>query len=104
MDIVYHNINEANMSVILINMGLYIKQEVERTELQKRVAQGLDDKAKKARELSEGPDLVEDSAYIKGTEKTTSFAWIWILIIVIVVGVTIWLVATGLAHDKLLGV
>jgi len=71
-------------------MALYTKQEVERTELQKRVAEGLQDKAKKARELSDGPDLVEDSAYIKGTKKTTSLAWVWILIVIAAVIVAIY--------------
>lgn len=71
-------------------MGLYTEQEVEKTELQKRIAEGLQDKAKRARELTDGPDLVEDTAYLKGTKKTTSLAWVWILIVIAIVAVTIY--------------
>ena len=71
-------------------MGLYTEQEVEKTELQKRIAVGLQDKAKRARELTDGPDLVEDTAYLKGTKKTTSLAWVWILIVIAIVAVTIY--------------
>lgn len=71
-------------------MGLYTEQEVEKTELQKRIAEGLQDKAKRARELTDGPDLVEDTAYLKGTKKTTSLAWVWVLIVIAAVAVTIY--------------
>lgn len=79
-------------------MALFIKQEVDRTELQKRIAEDLQIKARKSAELTEAPDLVDDSQYIKGTKITTSLAWIWILIIFAIVVLAIWLMITGLAR------
>jgi hypothetical protein len=79
-------------------MALFIRQEDGRTELQKQIAMGLQDKAKKNTELADRPDLVEDSQYIKGTKKTTSLAWIWIVIILAIVGVAIWLMIVGMAR------
>lgn len=72
------------------DMGLYTKQEVERTELQKRVAEELQDKAKRAKKLANEPDLVEDSAYVHGTKSTTGLAWLWVLIVIAAVAVTIY--------------
>jgi len=79
-------------------MALFIKQEVDRTELQKRIAEDLQVKARKSAELAKAPDLVDDSQYIKGTKRTTSLAWIWILIIFAIVVLAIWLMITGLAR------
>lgn len=79
-------------------MALFIKQEVDRTELQKRIAEDLQIKARKSAELAKAPDLVDDSQYIKGTKRTTSLAWIWILIILAIVVLAIWLMITGLAR------
>ncbi len=74
-------------------MGILYNQESNRTELQKRLAQELSEKAKKkdldpAKEL---PDGVDDSAYIEGTKQTTALAWVWVLIVVAAVGIAIWL-------------
>lgn len=72
-------------------MGIIYNQENNRTELQKRLAQELSEKAKK-KDLdptNELPDGVDDSAYIEGTKKTTSLAWAWILIVVIAVAALI---------------
>jgi hypothetical protein len=96
MATVYHTMAETNMSDILDDMALFIRQDEERTELQKRIASELQGKAKKRTELSDMPDLVEDSQYIKGTKETGSRALIWIFVVVILVGIAIWLIATGL--------
>lgn len=92
------------MNVIILCMGLYTKQEVENTELQKRIAESLNDKAKKAREVKENADLVDDSVYIEGTKKTTSLAWVWITLLIVGFGILFWLMATGLEFEKTLGV
>lgn len=71
-------------------MGIIIKQEDNRSELQKRVAATLTDKAKKKLDVPDDlPDGVDDSAYIEGTRQTTSLAWIWILLALIVIVVMI---------------
>lgn len=75
-------------------MALFLQQDGERTELQKRIAQELADKAKKKSLQidSDQPDGVEDSAYLEQTKKTTSLAWVWIVIIIIAVALMIWVV------------
>ena len=79
-------------------MGLFIRQEDSRSELQQRIAADLQDKAKKRLDLADAPDLVEDSQYIKGFKRTTSLAWVWALILIAFVAIAIWLMITGLAR------
>ncbi|MDB5176827.1 MAG: hypothetical protein JWN75_495 [Candidatus Saccharibacteria bacterium] len=78
-------------------MGLFVNQESNRTELQKRLQQELSDKAKKKAEHNgDMPDGVDDSAYIENTKQTTSLAWVWILIIAAVVVIAVWFfIASG---------
>lgn len=63
-----------------------MNQETERTELQKRIAAELAEKAKKKANTPNGdrPDGVDDSAYLKNTQKTSSLAWVWIAICVFI--------------------
>lgn len=68
-----------------------MKQNETRSELQKRVAAELQDKAKKKALETEQPDGVTDSAYLKDTKQTTSLAWAWVLIAIAIVGLAIWL-------------
>jgi hypothetical protein len=65
-------------------MGLFIRQDDNRSELQRRLAAELNEKARKRAEIEDQPlpDGVSDSAYIKDTQSTTKFAWLWILLIV----------------------
>lgn len=78
-------------------MGLYLQQNNDRSELQKRIAAELADKAKKkANGEAERPDGVSDSAYLEKTKTTTSLAWVWVLIILIFVAVLIWLVTLAI--------
>jgi hypothetical protein len=76
-------------------MALFMNQQNERTELQKRIAAELAEKAKKrANEpSSDRPDGVDDSAYLEKTKKTTSLAWVWMLIVIAFIAILIWLVA-----------
>ena len=72
-------------------MGIIVRQDDHRSELQKRVATQLAEKAKKkADPKGDLPDGVEDSAYIKGTTGTSSWAWVWIVIAVVAVGAAVW--------------
>jgi Flp pilus assembly protein TadB len=76
-------------------MALFVNQQNERTELQKRIAAELAEKAKKkaSEPMSDRPDGVDDSAYLEKTKRTTSLAWVWMLIAVAFVASLIWLVA-----------
>ncbi len=72
-------------------MGLFIRQDDNRSELQRRLAAELTEKARKRAEIEDQPrrDGVTDSAYIKDTQATSRFAWVWIVIMVAIVVATI---------------
>ncbi len=72
-------------------MGMYIRQDDKRTELQERIAAGLQDKAKRKAKIDDDtPDGVDDSAYIEGTKQTTSLAWVWVLIVVAIIAAAVY--------------
>ena len=72
-----------------------MNQQNDRSELQKRIAAELQEKAKKkASDSPDRPDGVDDSAYLENTKRTTSLAWVWALIVVAFVAIIIWLVTT----------
>lgn len=72
-------------------MGIILKQDENRSELQKRVAQQLQDKAKnKPPTGGDRPDGVDDSAYMKNTAQTSGLAWLWILLAVIGFAGAVW--------------
>ena len=75
-------------------MALFMNQQNDRTELQKRIAAELAEKAKKKQLETdkEQPDGVKDSAYLENTKTTTSLAWVWILIIIAAIAIAVWLV------------
>ncbi len=81
----------------MICMGIILKQDENRSELQKRVAQQLTEKAKKKDpNPADLPDGVDDSAYMKNTKQTSGLAMLWIVIVVIGVGALIWyIIASG---------
>ena len=70
---------------------MYIRQDDKRSELQERIAAGLQEKSKQKAKLdADTPDGVEDSAYIKGTKQTTSLAWVWLLIVIAVIAAAVY--------------
>lgn len=75
-------------------MALFMNQQNDRTELQKRIAAELAEKAKRKAEQPDGdrPDGVDDSAYPEQTKRTTSLAWVWLLIVIAFVAILVWLV------------
>lgn len=73
-------------------MALHIQRNDQRSQLQEKIAAELQEKAKKTQQLTERPDGVSDSNYMKDSKQTTSLAWAWALIGVATVGVIIWLV------------
>lgn len=75
-------------------MGIIVNQQDNRSELQKKIAAELSDKAKKKHDATHDlPDGVEDSAYIQGTKHTTSLAWVWaLLVLVAVVAAVVWFI------------
>ena len=75
-------------------MALFMNQQNDRSELQKRIAAELAEKAKKKSLDTTGdrPDGVSDSAYLEQTKTTTSLAWVWALIVIAALGLMLWLV------------
>ena len=71
-----------------------MNQQNDRTELQKRIAAELAEKAKRKAEQPDGdrPDGVDNSAYLEQTKRTTSLAWVWLLIVIAFVAILVWLV------------
>lgn len=61
-------------------MALFVRQDENRSEYQKKLATELQEKSKQRADVVITPDGVEDSAYMKGTKKTTSLAMVWLLI------------------------
>jgi hypothetical protein len=79
-------------------MGIIYNQESNRSDLQKRVAQELSEKAKNKNldPADKLPDGVDDSAFVKDTKQTTSLAWVWLLIVIVGVAALLWFfVASG---------
>lgn len=72
-------------------MALFMSQQDDRTELQKRLADELAAKAKKKAQMAdrERPDGVTDSEFLRESRQTTSFAWIWIVVVVLAVALII---------------
>lgn len=77
-------------------MSLHMRQNENRTELQKKLDADLRAKAvARSKNDSERPDGVDDSAYIKGTKQTTSLAWVWLLIFFAVIGLFVLFIYTA---------
>lgn len=81
-------------------MALFVQQDENRSELQKRIAAELNERAKRtAANIADKPDGVEDSAYMEGTKSTTSLAWAWILILLTAMIIAGWLIVVSLMTD-----
>jgi hypothetical protein len=72
-------------------MALHIRQDDKQSDLQRRIAAELQDKAKKRALEAERPDGVDDSRYIEGTKRTTGLLGAWVLIAIAAVGIAVWL-------------
>jgi hypothetical protein len=72
-------------------MALFVNQNDQRTELQKKIAAELQAKVIDRSRLADRPDGVDDSQYIEGMKKTTNLAWAWAIIIIAILGIIVWL-------------
>lgn len=71
-----------------MSMGLYMKQNEGRSELQKRLDAQLREKASAKRAEDEKQvDGVEDSAFIERTKQTTPLAFGWLAIFILALAV-----------------
>jgi hypothetical protein len=76
-------------------MGLFIRQDDNRSELQRRLAAELNEKARKRSELENQPlpDGVDDSTFVENTTGTSKHAWVWILLVLVAAVATFVLIA-----------
>lgn len=80
---------------ILEVMALFLKQDDQRSELQKRIAAELNRKAGEKHKITKSPDGVDDSQFVKNTASMNKAAWIWVSIILAVLIFIIWLTVTS---------
>ena len=79
-------------------MALFIRQNDERSELQKQIAAELQRKATEKAKLVERPDGVEDSQYVKGSQISSKYYWIWIIVVLVVAITIIWLTVSSMSR------
>lgn len=79
-------------------MALFIRQDDERSELQKQIAAELQRKAIDKSAITSRPDGVEDSQYVKGSKVSSHYAWVWVLGILLASGVIIWLTVVNVTR------
>lgn len=75
-------------------MGLYMKQQHNKSQLQDRIAKELQEKAKQKAVEADLPDGVEDSRYIEGSKTTGSYGWVWILLVVAIIAAAVIFIAS----------
>lgn len=71
-------------------MGIVINQD-DRSELQKRLAAELQERAKKKQQGDAQTDSTKDSAMLKNTSEGINFGWIAVIGAIVIIGVAIWL-------------
>ncbi len=84
-------------------MALFIRQDENRSELQKKLARELQEGAierdkKREKELMDSPDGIEDSRYVEGFKKTTSLGWVWLLIVILFLIIIVWLTVLNITR------
>jgi len=74
-------------------MALFVRQDENRTELQKRLATELQDRARKKAEEADLPDGVDDSQFIKNTDQHSGvLIGVWLAVGALVIAATIFLI------------
>lgn len=76
-------------------MGLFIRQNDNRSQLQERLAAELREKARMRASGSEPLDQSTHSNYLKDTETASKRAWIWLVVLAILVLVAIVFILNG---------
>ncbi len=81
-------------------MGLYVRRDEERSELQKKIQADLRAKAKQNDNQfdeieKKQVDGVDDSGYIEGTEQSSSLLGLWVTLLVVGIGVIVYLVVSS---------
>lgn len=74
-------------------MSLHMRQNENRSELQKRLDAELRAKAAERNKIeAERPDGVSDSSFIERTSQAGKFAWVWLAVFLLAVAVFVFIV------------
>lgn len=74
-------------------MGLYVRKDDQRSELQERIAAELQEKAKKNTDIEPTTiDGVDDSGYMDNTKSSSGLLGVWLALLVVGIGVILWLI------------
>lgn len=68
-----------------LRMGLFVKQNENRSQLQQRIAAELREKAKQQAASAEPVDQSTDSNYVKDMNQTSERAWLWVVVVGVLV-------------------
>lgn len=61
-------------------MGILVEKDEDKSELSRRINADLRERAVRSSK-KEDVDLVEDSEYLKNTNKTNRFSWFWFILV-----------------------
>jgi len=61
-------------------VGILVEKDEDRSELSRRINADLRERAARSSK-QEDVDLVEDSEYLKNTNKTNRFSWFWFILV-----------------------
>lgn len=61
-------------------MGILVEKDEDKSELSRRINADLRERAVRSSK-QEDVDLVEDSEYLKNTNKTNRFSWFWFILV-----------------------
>ncbi|MBR6532650.1 hypothetical protein IKT64_02690 [Candidatus Saccharibacteria bacterium] len=64
-------------------MSIVTNKDEDKSRLSQRINADLRAKMAETSKISDEPDLIEDSEYVKDMKKTGKFGWIWIVLIVL---------------------
>lgn len=79
-------------------MALFLKQNDDRTQLQKKIVAELQDKARQSQKNFSNPDGVDDSVYVKDLKPNKHLSWFWVILVLLCSILLIWLISTFLSR------
>lgn len=66
-------------------MSIVTNKDEDKSRLSQRINADLRAKMAETSKISDDPDLIEDSEYVKDMKKTGKFGWVWIVLIILAV-------------------
>lgn len=65
-------------------MGIIVNQDEDKNnELTERINADLREKMSETANVTDDPDLAEDTDYTKDLKKTSRFGWVWVVLIIL---------------------